>query len=208
MTSALAEILAEIRDLVDNIDAAAVTALRAQERARRASAAYGQAATGTDHPQMKSALANARMAGEKAGKTARLLAEAANAYTEYANTISPGAFPVRQTSATALPSGEELVVQAGDRGGKKKFGKFSRKLSESASDLGDAGNNLIEFAEQAPPGSAITVQPVEQYIPEKQTTPDEVASTLIIVGAIAAAAAAKIQEFIDKKEQTHHDRSA
>lgn len=193
-----------MRDLVDLIDRAAVTALQAQQNGMHAAARYQHAAVGTRHPQMRSAIADARTAYEKAGKVARLLGEAANAYTEYVNTIAPGTLPARQVRATAMPSGEDLVIRAGESA-RKKAGLFNRKLSEKAPDLGDAANNLLQFPDRAPQGPAVTIQPIAQYVPEPQPTPDEIASTMMIVGAIAAAATIRIKELIDRKEESHDD---
>lgn len=204
----MSEVVAQLRELITEIDKTAVMAMSAQEKAREACGSYQEAATGTDHPEMRSAVADARTAGEKAGKVARLLAEAANAFSDYLNEIAPGSAPSRRHAADVMPTGEDLWAAAREEGGGKKFGKFTRKLSNSASDLGGAAKNLVQFVERIPPGSTGTVKPATEAIPDTPAaSPSDLVGQLIVVGAIAAAVGQKIGKFVEKKRGKTDDRS-
>src|SRR5262245_25307636 len=105
MTSVLQEVLAELRELLTAIDAAAVEAKHAQSDAIEAAGNYQQAAKGTDHPDMDQAIVNTQAAANKAFTTAELLAKAANAFADYINTIAPGTVPARYSAPDATPDG-------------------------------------------------------------------------------------------------------
>lgn len=116
MTDALGEVLAHLRQLIGVADEAAVLAQRAQADAQEAQDAYVEAGIGSSRPDIRKANADARTAAEKAGKTARLLAEAASAFTDYINIIVPGTVSARHSAPEAMPTGERLAEEAGDLG--------------------------------------------------------------------------------------------
>ncbi len=135
MSASVAEVLAQLRELLGVIDQAAVTALRAQTDARHAQTAYQEAGTGTQNTDINQAIALVRTAAEKAGRVAHLLAGAATAYADYINTIAPGTAPTRQSAPEAMPTGEELVTEAGQRS--SRFNSWLRRTSGKADDLQD-----------------------------------------------------------------------
>jgi hypothetical protein len=115
MSDPLGEVLAEFRELIGVIDQASVLAQRAQADAQEAHGAYREAGTGSKRPDITRAQVDARTAAEKAGKTARLLAEAANAFADYVNIIAPGTAPARYSDPEATPSGESLAAETSSR---------------------------------------------------------------------------------------------
>jgi hypothetical protein len=139
MTSLLQEVLAEMRELLTAIDEAAGKALHAQEDAREAHAQYVEATRGTSHPDAAKAVTNVHTAAQKAGKTARLLAEAANAYADYINTIAPGTVPARHSAPDAMPDGERLLAEADERG--SRADAFWRRQAKKADDTQDSAEN-------------------------------------------------------------------
>jgi hypothetical protein len=207
MTSSMADVLAQLREVLGVIDHAAVAALRAQTDAHEARHAYQEAGTGTKHTHINQAITQARTAGEKAGKVARLLAEAASAYADYINTIAPGTVPARHSAPEAMPSGEILLEEAAERSA-TGFGRFTRTLTTKADDLGDTAKDLTNFVERAPHGRGGTVGTVAPSGPVVSEAPaaslDELTGALVVVGAIAAAAAKKIGDLF-KRKQEHAD---
>ncbi|MFC6017556.1 hypothetical protein ACFP2T_15240 [Plantactinospora solaniradicis] len=112
----MGDVVAQIRTVLGLIDEAAVAAERAQRQAQQASAAYTEASRGTADRLMRTAVVDSRTAGEKAGKTARLLAEAAEHFTTYINVIAPGTVPPRSSAPEADASGEQVLAAAAGQG--------------------------------------------------------------------------------------------
>jgi hypothetical protein len=94
-TVSIAQIVSHFRELVGIIDQAVIAATRAQEDAHQAQIAYTEATRGSSNREARQAVVQSRTAVEKAGKTARLLAEASNHFTSYINIIAPGTVPDR-----------------------------------------------------------------------------------------------------------------
>jgi hypothetical protein len=111
----IAQILAHFRDLVESVDQAVINAARAQEDAEQAHRVHVETAGSTSDSQMRHAIVQARTAAEKAGKTSRLLAEAAGHFTNYINIIAPGTVPDRVSAPEATPTGERITSEAGER---------------------------------------------------------------------------------------------
>ncbi|MFY1690379.1 hypothetical protein [Plantactinospora sp. WMMB782] len=110
------DVVAGFRTALGVIDETAVSAKRAQEQAEQALAAYTEAARGTADRLMKKAVVDSRTAAEKAGKTARLLSEAADHITTYLNVIAPGTVPPRTSAPEADASGEHILASAAGQG--------------------------------------------------------------------------------------------
>jgi hypothetical protein len=68
MSSALEEMLQQLRVVIGELDRAAVTVTAAQHHATVAAAAFDEAATGSAHPQMYIARQESRVAADKAGQ--------------------------------------------------------------------------------------------------------------------------------------------
>ena len=109
MTGNLADVVQQFRQVISELDQAAITAEAAQEHAGEATTHYVEVTRGTDHPDVNRAKYESNTAGEKAGKVARLLADAASAFAEYVNTIAPGSVPSRVPSSEATPDGRQFL---------------------------------------------------------------------------------------------------
>ena len=157
MTGSVEDLLAGMRSLLVAIDNAAVSATRAQADAQQAQGRYQQAATGTAHPVLVRAVAAARTAAEKAGRTARLLAKSADAYTAYVNKIAPGAAGAMRPVPGAMPDGGELTET---HSREPKWRRLVNKVKETES----ADDGIENFKKMANDGQAAlpggTVAPV------------------------------------------------
>jgi hypothetical protein len=115
MTATIGEVVAQMRVVIEQLDSAVITCSRAQRDASQAETRYRDAGGGGGHPRLREAMAESRIAGDKAGKAARLLAEATNHFSTYLNIIAPGSVPDRRPSEAALPSGERINREAETR---------------------------------------------------------------------------------------------
>lgn len=178
MSTSIGDIAAQLADAINRIDRAAVLALRAQADADQAAALYSEAATGTNHPKIRQAVTDAKEGSDKAAKVGRLLAEAANAFTDYLNTIAPGIAPARQSSPGSGLTGEQLVTDAEKRSGRFEaaFRKQLRKADDAEDAIKkteDAGRAAYKHFKHHPPdpgsasaGSATPPQPSQPDRPE------------------------------------------
>ncbi|MBM0203695.1 hypothetical protein JNW90_11670 [Micromonospora sp. STR1s_5] len=134
MSGSIAEVVAQLLAVREKLDTAAVTALRARTDAEQALAHLAGVQRGSADRGLSAAVADAKVARDKAGRYARLLAEAARHITVYVNTIAPGAAssgPVNEAS----PSGERLVEEA--EGRSRKAEAFLRRHIRKADDSED-----------------------------------------------------------------------
>jgi hypothetical protein len=144
MSASLGEVVAQLRAVVTSMDEAVAVAFRAQVDAKQACACYVEAAVGTRHPTIRRAISDSRTGWEKAAKTARLLAEAANALTEYVNIVVSGSVPPGVASPDAMPSGEALLAEAEER--ESRAAKFHRKGTEA---IGDQDETMARYEESS-----------------------------------------------------------
>lgn len=213
MTSVLQEVLAELRELLTAIDEAAVAAMHAQADTADARDRYQQAAKGTDHPRMNRAITNAQTAADKAGKTARLLAEAANAFADYINTIAPGTVPARHSAPDATPDGEALLSEAEERDSRSDVAW--RKQTKKADDTQDAGENVETGArsffkdkKNLERPSGVTVASTAKAVYKAQEDSPEVDNpiTALAMGMAGIAVGAKALANYRKKKQQQRQR--
>ena len=139
MTASVEDLLKGMRSLLGAIDKAVVLASRTQVDAQQAQGRYQQAATGTAHPVLVRAVAAARTAAEKAGRTARLLAKSADAYTAYVNKIAPGAAGATRSVPGAMPDGEALTTP-------RTGGSLSRRLGQRIKETENSDDGLEHAA--------------------------------------------------------------
>lgn len=217
MSSLLAEVMAEMLELISSIDEASILAKRAQADAEEAQAAYHEAGTGTQHPAIKKSEVNARTAAEKAGKTARLLGEAANAFTDYLNVIAPGIVPVRQSTPGAMPTGKDLADEASSQ--ESRLDRFLGEIGDTADDdqegIATTATNVaggiqaalrIVFGEHGPHG-AVTVTG-ETNLPDADSKPGTTvgeATSAVLYSALAVAAVVRSISY--RLSKRHEDES-
>lgn len=211
MTEPLVEVLGQLRDLLGKIDDAAVRALHAQADAQEAHAAYREAATGTRHPQMTRALVDARTAGEKAGKTARLLAEAGNAFADYISKIAPGTVPERRSVASAMPGGKVLLDESEDRG--RRADAFWRKQVKKADDGQDSLENAEKGArafaghhKRLPDAPSATGTSTGTPVVARQDDGMQVDNPIAAVAMALAATAVAVKAFSNHKKKRREDQ--
>ncbi|MEV4755331.1 hypothetical protein AB0J86_09490 [Micromonospora sp. NPDC049559] len=148
--SQIEEIVAQLRSATETLDAASVTALRAEADARQAQARFDEAGTGSGHRDITAAFTESRTAAEKAAKVGRLIAEATRHIATYANTINPGSMPGGQASELATPSGEQLLTEAVQReSARRNVGSFLGTLTRKVEDVQDHTQKTVAAIRKA-----------------------------------------------------------
>ncbi|MBF9127473.1 hypothetical protein I0C86_00455 [Plantactinospora sp. S1510] len=138
--------MAQLRRVLGIIDETAVTAKRAQEEAEQVRSAYVEASQGSADHLMRQAVTDSRTAADKAGKTARLLSEAAEHFTTYVNVIAPGSVPPRSAAPEAMPDGERTVTEAMVR--RNRATSFLDRAARRADDVKDAAAETTKAVEE------------------------------------------------------------
>ncbi|MEK8107667.1 hypothetical protein NKG94_26285 [Micromonospora sp. M12] len=150
MSGNLGEVVAHLRSAIDILHSAAVVARRAQADAEEANARYTRAAQGSSHPELTGTVAESRTAGEKAGKLARLISEAADRIGAYSNAIAPGSAPARQPADSAAPSGEDLLAETVEReSARKNVASFLSTMTRKVEDVQDNTQKSVAAAREA-----------------------------------------------------------
>lgn len=214
MSGSAGEVVALLRQAIEHLDRAAATAMRAQADADQAHARYAEAARGTNHSRIRQATDESRTASEKAGKVARLLAEAATHLANYSNLIDPGSGPVRLASDQAKPSGEELVQEAERRA--RRADAAWRKQVRQAGDTEDTLKNaesggravFNHFKRQPkPPGgtSAGTTAPLPEPALERPNLDHPVTAVVMAAGALAVATKSIWNHFRNRQPRKRND---
>jgi hypothetical protein len=194
MTEPMREVVAQLLAVRDRLAATAVTAMRAKADAEQAYEHYAEAATGSDHPQIKEALTDIRTAAEKAARTARLLTQARARFTTYLNRIAPGSASESDVSEAEMPSGEQLLREAEQRGDSERtIGAFLRRTSRNIENIQDTGKTATEVAQNTikiikdivkPPGtqaaSTTARTPSQPSVFERIDAPEAVGNFLVL----------------------------
>jgi hypothetical protein len=195
MSGGLEAVVAQLLDVRDRIASSAVTAMRARADADQALAHYREASQGSDHPEMKQALADLAIAGDKAAKIGRILGEALEHFTNYLDRIAPGS-PDKDDKLPAadMPTGEELVREAERRG--RRADVAWRKQVQRADDMEDSlksaeagGKSVLNYfkRQQDPPGSTGAGTTTASPSPAQQHAQVEHPLTAVIMAASALA---------------------
>ncbi|GAA2184395.1 hypothetical protein GCM10009848_09600 [Micromonospora lupini] len=144
---------------------------------------------------MSAAVADAEVARDKAGRYARLLADAARHITGYVNTIAPGAASSGPDDA-ASPSGERLVTEAERRGRRADIAwrKQVQKADNTEDNLKKAETNAKEvfkfFKQQQDGGTSGTTSPQSTPAHERPQVDSPVTAVVMAAGALAVTAKA------------------
>ncbi|MEU0550839.1 hypothetical protein [Micromonospora sp. NPDC005979] len=220
MSGSLGEVVAQLRSAINSLRSAAVIASRAQADAEEALAHYSEAAQGSNHPQLTSALTESRTAAEKAGKLARLISEAADQVSSYSNAVAPGSAPTQQPSDSATPSGEDLLTEAVEReSARKNVASFLSTMTRKAEDLQDNTQKSVAVVRKAfeivrgPQGPAgaqqagTTMPAVGPTVTQRllNEAPDA-AGHLVVVGLVASVALHRSVQSIRKGIARLRDR--
>ncbi|MEV4497092.1 hypothetical protein AB0J84_15495 [Micromonospora arborensis] len=116
MSGSLAQVVAQLRSAVDQLDALAVRAIHAAEDLVQGYERRSGVSAGTAHPALRAALHQSRTATDEARTAGRLISAASGHLARYADVIAPGS--VAGPSVHTMPSGESLVAEAESRGSK------------------------------------------------------------------------------------------
>ncbi|MEO3926029.1 hypothetical protein ABGB07_19480 [Micromonosporaceae bacterium B7E4] len=166
------DVVARFRTVLGIIDEAAVGAARAQKEAEQARAAYTEVSQGTADQLMRKAVADSRTAAEKAGKTARLLSEAAEHFSTYVNIIAPGTVPPRSSAPEAIPEGERVVSDAMAR--RRRATGFLDRAASRADDIKDGATETAKAVEE---GTKIALKQIKGDRPPTGSAPSSTATT-------------------------------
>jgi hypothetical protein len=193
MSGSIAELVAQLLAVRGKLDAAAVTALRARTDAEVALARLVEVQRGSDDNRLRAAVVDAEVARDKAGRYARLLAEAADHITEYVNTIAPGAAPTEPDDA-ASPSGDRLVTEAEGRGRRADIAwrKQVRKADDTEDSLKDTETSVrdvLKFLKQHGEGQGGTTSGTTSPVPtpgqDRPHVDNPVTAAVMAAGALA-----------------------
>ncbi|WP_327033755.1 hypothetical protein [Micromonospora ureilytica] len=189
MTS-VGDVVAHLLAIRANLDSAAVTASRAQADAEQALAHLSEVRRGGNNQLLAAAAADAEVARDKAGRYARLLADAARHISAYVNVIAPGAAPIDQSVDAAVPSGERLVTEAEARGGKAEI--LWRRQVQRVDDTEDAlksaesgAEKFYNFLKQDNRGGSSTGTASHGPLQEAPQIDNPVTAMVMAAGAVA-----------------------
>ncbi|MEV4630432.1 hypothetical protein AB0J90_29630 [Micromonospora sp. NPDC049523] len=216
MTASVGDVVAQLRAVLESLDAAVVTALRAQADADQAKAHFTEVATGTDHSKIRAAVTASQTASEKVARYARLLAKANESLTIYLNTIAPGSAPTHQASDGTAPSGERLVAEA--ENASSGVAAFLRRQVKKADDTQDTLKQveqavttglkelLREYKEGPGPtaNTTATTSPGADTQVARPTVDHPVAGVVMAVGAVAVGTKG-LWNMIKKRRERKHD---
>ncbi|MFY1634578.1 hypothetical protein ACN27F_15090 [Solwaraspora sp. WMMB335] len=110
MSSSVGDVIGQLRQILSDLDGAAIEASNAQQTAAEGLKHYETATAGANNKHADAMLSEASEAAAKSGKVARLVAEAAAEIASYADHIAPGSIPSRSSSTGGMPTGESLTV--------------------------------------------------------------------------------------------------
>ncbi|MFY1698073.1 hypothetical protein [Solwaraspora sp. WMMA2101] len=207
MTSSVGEVIAVLRQILDDLDGAAVEAKTAQKSAATGSQHYQTALEGADGSHATTALAQAGEAAAKSGKIARLIAEAATEISEYANRIAPGSVPTRTSPTGGVPSGEALA-KAGHRKGSlaaKALGRVGqvRSSDDGLQHFGKLGG-ILQDAAKGSGGTAVSKTPDFSFQPTHQPSAS-VGDALLAALAVAVVGAKGAELMSRMRRRTRND---
>ncbi|GIJ76273.1 hypothetical protein SAMN05443287_102211 [Micromonospora phaseoli] len=200
MSSLLAQVVAQLKSAVDQLDNLAVRATRAASDVAEANARYTDVGSGSNHPALRAAVTHSRTGVDKAHRLARLNSEAARNVAAYLNAIAPGSVP-QSASPSGPPSGEELMADSDRRNrSHTRVGGFLNRSLRKADDAQDLASSATEALQQGakalrdmngPSGtqSAGTATPsAPGPTPRPKIDGAEAAGNLVVVGLLVGVA--------------------
>jgi hypothetical protein len=212
MSASVAEVVAQLLAAAGQLDTGAMAANRAGTDAEQAHRNFKEAGRGSNDRDIRGAVDDSSIAAAKANKVSRLLAQAANHLTDYANHIAPGSAPNRHATDSFMPNGEEILQDAGRRSdSRRSLDSFVTRLTKKTEDAQDAVKTATELGEQAVKilrgpsrpsgGQATTIQTPETAIraePNAEVKPADVAGHLVIVGLMTGIAIQKTSRLVHR----------
>ncbi|MBF9135083.1 hypothetical protein I0C86_40100 [Plantactinospora sp. S1510] len=198
--SSVGEVVAQLREVIERLDRSVVAAGRVQADAVQAQSYFAEVGQGTDHPRIRQAVGESRTAGEKAGKVARLLAEAGSHLAAYVNVIAPGSAPSRDRATDSLPTGDQLVREAEDKGNNadRFIRRHVKKADQTEGNLQNAeavateGLKKLVKIYKSQPGSTGTHAPAPQPPPIDRPQVEHPGTAMVIAAGAAAVGVRRI----------------
>ncbi|MFV2126735.1 hypothetical protein ACFHWS_19680 [Micromonospora sp. LOL_013] len=206
MSGTLGDVVARLYAARERLLAAAVIANRAQADAEQAAAHYSEAARGSTDQSIKTAIAEAQIAGAKADRVAGILNDICDHIVNYVNQIAPGVAPPSDPKIDV--SGERLVAEA--EGAGSRADRFARRFVQKADSTEEhlqnaektmqTGKEILDlFKIQPGSESATTVAP--EPIPADRPSVDNPVTAVIM----AAGATAVVGREMWKKYKKRHE---
>ena len=211
MNSLLAQVVAQLKSTIDQLDALAVQANRAAVDVAEGNARYAGAGRGTDHPRLRAAVAQSRTGVDKAHRLARLSSEAARHVADFLNAIAPGSAPQPAAATSGPPSGEELWADSDRRDlARTKIGGFLKRSVRRADEAQEQATTATGALQQAAkalrdlngPSGTHSTGTGTPTVPGLTARPKidgaEAAGHLVVVGLLAGVAAHRAVSLVGK----------
>jgi hypothetical protein len=211
MSGLLAQVVAQLRSAVDQLDALAVRATRAATDVTEAHTRYTAVGRGSQHPSLRAAVTHSRTGADKAHRLARLSSDAARHVGAYLDAIAPGSVP-RSAAAAGPPSGKELMADSDRRALRRaKMSGYLIRSVRRADDVQEHASAATDTMQQSisvfrdprgPSGthSTGTATPtVPSAPPRPKIDAAEAAGNLAVLGLLAGVAAHRIGTVIRQR---------
>ncbi|WP_434740404.1 hypothetical protein [Micromonospora sp. SH-82] len=192
MSSLLAQVVAQLKFAVDQLDGLAVRANHAAEDIAQGHDRCAGVGSGSSHPALRAAIGQSRAAVDKTRTVSRLVAAAAGHLGEYAREIAPGS--IGAPSDHAMPSGEIVVSESASRGSKaeaflrrhvKKADSTEESLQKAEKAVTAGLRDLIDQAKSGPGSTTTsTAQPTPATPTERPQLDHPVTSVIMTAGAV------------------------
>lgn len=195
MTS-LGDVVRHLLAVREGLDEAALTAMRAKADAEQTLVHLTNIRRGSGDQRLATAVSDAEVARDKAGRYARLLADAARHITAYMNDVVPGSAPTGPAKQ-ATPSGDRLVAEAGSRGRRADIAwrRQVQKADSTEDSLKNAEANATEMFkllkhQHRNQGGSATGSGSTPHIPvqERPQVDSPVTAVVMAAGALAVVA--------------------
>jgi hypothetical protein len=208
MNASVGQIVQQLHTVITAADQAAVQAARAGTDALIAHTAYTKVGQGSNHPKLHQAVADARTAADKLGKVARLLADAADAFTDYVNAIAPGTAIARKALPTSTVSGEQLLDDT-ERRASRAAAAWRRQITkaddgqDSISSTEDAARNILRGYKKMPdaPGSGTSNTQLPVWKPADRPHVDNPITAVAMATAAMAVAVRGLWNTMKKRRE-------
>ncbi|GAB3942695.1 hypothetical protein [Micromonospora vulcania] len=194
MSGLLAQVVAQLNSAIEQLDALAVRAGRAQQDVADGQRRLRQLSGGSDNPQLRQAVNQSGTAVDKTGRLSRLTGRAAQHLANYVNVIAPGSVPARADGDRGSPTGERLVAESEGRGSRAEafLRRHVKKADETEGNLQDAEKattagfrELMHEIKGGPGGSTTSTTAPPPAPPANQPQLEHpVSSVIMAAGAI------------------------
>ncbi|MFY1577901.1 hypothetical protein ACN26Z_23655 [Verrucosispora sp. WMMD703] len=211
MSGLLAQVIAQLKSAMDQLDALAVRASRAATDVAEAHTRYTTVGTGSDHPALRAAVTHTRTGVDKAHRLARLSSEASRHLGTYLNVIAPGSVP-QQAIASGPPSGEDLLSDSDQRDlSRAKLRAFLNRPTRRADDVQDhvtttadtIEHSISVFRDRSGPSGTHSTGTAAPTVPPASPRPKidaaEAAGNLAVLGLLAGIAAQRTVTAISRR---------